>query len=349
MPNCDLSIVIVHWNVIDLLAASLRAIEQVSRPIDGVPQRRRFGPADKVQTLEVIVVDNASNDGAVTRIKTAFPWVKLAASEINLGFTAGNNLGYAESSGRFVYFLNPDTEIAHGGPEADGLWSLYRAVHEDDTVGMAGPRLRYADGTPQESTRRFPTPLTGFFESTWLGRLWPGNPWSRRFHMVDWRVDYRHDVDWIVGAAMLARREALEQARLAPYAGPFDEGFFMYSEELDLCRRIKEAGWRVVYVPESLVIHYEGRSSEQVVAARHIHFNTSKVRYYHKVFGDRWADVLRRYLLLEFRWQLWEERVKRLLGSKRDLRTARIDAYKEVLASGLRSEKPMDDPPVDTV
>ena len=254
-----------------------------------------------------------------------------------------------ESSGRFVYFLNPDTEIDQGDPETDGLWRLYRALCDDETVGMVGPRLRYADGTPQESTRRFPTPLTGFFESTWLGRLWPGNPWSRRLHMADWQVNFRHDVDWIVGAAMLARREALEQVRMAAYNGPFDEGFFMYSEELDLCRRIKEAGWRIVYVPESLVIHYEGRSSEQVVAARHIHFNTSKVYYYRKYFGHRWAEIMRRYLLFEFRWQMWVERAKRLLGSKRDLRAARIDAYKEVLASGLHSENSVDERSVGTI
>ena len=88
---------------------------------------------------------------------------------------------------------------------------------------------------------------------------------------------------------------------------------------------------------QALVIHYEGRSSEQVVAARHIHFNTSKVRYYEKHFGHSWAEMLRRYLLLEFRVQIWIERAKRLLGSKPELRSARIDAYRQVLESGLRS------------
>ena len=126
------------------------------------------------------------------------------------------------------------------------------------------------------------------------------------------------------------------------YDGPFDEGFFMYSEESDLCLRIKTAGWRVLYVPQALVIHYEGRSSEQVVAARHIHFNTSKVRYYEKHFGHPWAERLRRYLLLEFRVQIWIERAKRLLGGKPELRSARIDAYRQVLDSGLRGDKTLD-------
>jgi GT2 family glycosyltransferase len=272
--------------------------------------------------------------------------VRLIASATNLGFTRGNNLGYAGSSGRFVYFLNPDTELDHGQtgrlalaaglpPPHDSLHTLYAAVAAAPDVGLVGPQLRYPDGEQQPSVRRFPTPPTGFFESTWLGRLWRGNPWSRRLHMADWPVDYRHDVDWLVGAAMLCRREALEA--VATPAGPFDERFFMYSEELDLCLRLKRAGWRVVYVPEAVVIHYEAKSSEQASAARHIHFNRSKVAYYAKWFPKPWPELLRRYLLLEFHTQLWLERAKLLLGHKRPLRRERIAAYKQVIASRLES------------
>jgi GT2 family glycosyltransferase len=111
----------------------------------------------------------------------------------------------------------------------------------------------------------------------------------------------------------------------------------MYSEEVDLCRRLKQAGWRVIYVPEALVVHYEARSSDQVAAARHIYFNRSKVRYYEIYFGPRWANRLRRYLLWEFRWQLWIERAKWLVGHKRSLRAQRIAAYRAVIATGLRN------------
>ncbi len=110
----------------------------------------------------------------------------------------------------------------------------------------------------------------------------------------------------------------------------------MYSEELDLCRRLKRAGWRVVYDPAAIVIHYEGRSSEQVSTRRHILFNRSKVHYYRKVYGPFWAEVLRRYLLWEFRWQMLVERAKGLLGHRRELRQARLAAYRQVLASRLR-------------
>ncbi len=335
----DLSIIIVSWNVWDLLRACLHSIEQTSRTTnDDAAQLRFFGPLDKPCTLEVIVVDNASRDATPDLIPSQFPWVRLLKSSTNLGFTGGNNGGYGLSQGEFVFFLNPDTEIIHTNtPEraADSLWQLFTAISDDAAIGMVGPQLRYADNTQQDSRRRFPTPLTGFLESTWLGRLWPKNPWLRRMHMADWPASFRQDVDWLIGAAMLARRTALEAVRLADYTGPFDENFFMYSEELDLCRRIKQAGWRIVYVPEALVVHYEGRSSEQVVAARHIHFNTSKIFYYQKYFGPRWAALLRHYLLLEFRLQLYQERLKRRLRHKPTLRTARIEAYRQVIQSGL--------------
>jgi N-acetylglucosaminyl-diphospho-decaprenol L-rhamnosyltransferase len=322
-----LSIVIVSWNVWDLLRACLHAIESNSTPTDDL-HLRQFGPGQDRVTLEVIVVDNASDDATPDLVPSRFPWVRFVAGQENLGFTRGCNRGYAASTGRLVYFLNPDTVPADGS-----LWQLTAAIQGDESIGVVGPQLRYPDGSRQSSRRHFPTPLTGFFESTWLGRLWPGNPWSRHYHLAGWPASFRQDVDWLTGAALLVRREALEEV------GPFDENFFMYSEELDLCRRIATAGWRIVYVPEAVVVHYEGRSSGQVVAARHIHFNASKVLYYRKYFGPRWAELLRHYLLLEFRLQLALERLKFDMGHKRDLRQARVVAYREVIKSGLQGER----------
>jgi GT2 family glycosyltransferase len=355
-PTLDLSIIIVSWNVWDLLRACLQALEGVSRSLGAPGDIRGFGPAAAQATLEVIVVDNASSDATVTLLPARFPWVRLIRSATNLGFTGGNNLGYAACRGRTVYFLNPDTELVGtpvasstsastgaptGAPTAtptqtDSLWTLYRAVADEPDVGLAGPQLRYADNTLQSSRRRFPTRWTLFMESTWLGKLWPRNPWARRLTLADWPGDFRQEVDWVVGAAMLARRSALEAVRAPGAVGPFDEGYFMYSEELDLCHRLKRAGWRVIYVPEARVVHYEGRSSDQAVAARHIHFNRSKIRYATLYFGPRWAAWLRRFLLWEFRMQLWIERAKWLLGHKRPLRAQRIAVYREVLATGLR-------------
>lgn len=338
--GCDLSIVIVSWNVSELLRGCLASIARASRPANpasAASSLRTFGPEDttSARVLEVIVVDNASSDGTVEAVQKAFPWVQIIASDENLGFTRGNNLGYAKSKGDFVYFLNPDTEVVSDALHADSLWTLYRAVYDDPTVGMAGPRLRYADNTVQPSIRRFPKPQTGFFESTWLGRAWPRNPWSRTLHMEDWQVDWSLEVNWLVGAALLCRREALQAILQKDDAGPFDEGYFMYSEEVDLAMRLHLAGWRTLWVPEAVVIHYEGRSSDQAVAARHLSFNRSKVRYWRKWFGPRWSEALRQYLLLEYRGQILLERAKWLAGHKRTLRKQRIGVYKQVLADGL--------------
>jgi GT2 family glycosyltransferase len=404
--TCDLSIVIVSWNVWPLLRRCLSSIERASLPGDAHLRRfeiarpgegergreKRDAAAQPIQspasiphfldfsqaTLEVIVVDNASQDDTPARIAAHFPWVRVIASDKNLGFTGGNNRGFAISRGRFVYFLNPDTEL--GGakdrwreatarqregekgreeearkrgerelmpsdhtqspisnlPISQSLALLYAAISADRTIGVIGPQLRYGDGALQPSVRRFPMPLTGFFESTWLGRAWPSNPWARKMLMTDWPADRAGEVDWLVGAAMLCRREALET--VATPDGPFDEGFFMYSEELDLCRRIKQMGWRVVYEPAALVIHHEGKSSEQASTQRHIHFNTSKVRYWRKWFGPRWGEALRRYLLLEYRVQLWQEQLKLWLGHRPDLRRSRIAAYREVIRSRLEEQ-----------
>jgi len=363
--QCDLSIIIVSWNVWPLLEQCLRSIEHASSGLAGEPFLRQFpipptpqAPTASQATLEVIVVDNASSDHTPAHVTAHFSWVRMIASERNLGFTGGNNCGYAASRGRFVYFLNPDTEvgtrstgwrteetsewtmgncqvpIADRPSTASPLTPLFTALAADPSIGIVGPELRYGDGAAQASARRFPTPWTGFFESTWLGRAWPANPWARAMLMADRPHAMQGDVDWLVGAALCCRRAAL--ASIATAAGPFDESFFMYSEELDLCRRAKLAGWRVVYEPAALVIHHEGKSSEQVATQRHIRFNTSKVRYWHKWFGPVWAEALRRYLLLEYCVQLWVEQVKLQLGHKPELRRARIATYQAVLASGLR-------------
>lgn len=347
----DLSIIIVSWNVWDLLRACLTSIDRGcidracidrtsidnSSPNQNDPSSiRLFGSLEQPYMLEVIVVDNASTDATPDFVPTCFPWVQFIPSDVNLGFTGGNNRGYQSCRGEYVYFLNPDTELV-----GDSLLQLFRLIRQEPTVGMVGPRLQYADGMAQNNRRRFPTRLTGFFESTWLAQRWSANPWAVKMHMLDWPDNIQHDVDWLVGAAMLARREALEQAVTTAenfnHHGPFDEGFFMYSEELDLCKRIKSAGWRIVFTPKPLVTHYEGRSSEQAIASRYIYFNQSKVRYYHKYFGRFWSELLRCYLLIEFRWQLLTEWIKFMLYHKRDLRLNRIDVYQAVLDSRLHS------------
>ncbi len=322
----DLSIVIVSWNVRDLLRRCLASVMR--------DQGLGVGDWDKSShhqlqitnhlTLEVIVVDNASTDGSAAMVCEEFPAVHLVASDTNLGYPGGNNVGLRMARGRYVMILNPDTEVR---PGALAAMVAYADAYPD--VGVVGPQLLNPDGSVQSSRRRFPTFLTALFESTWLQPLAPRRV-LEHYYVLDQPDDATLDVDWVDGAALMARREAVEQV------GLLDEGFFMYSEELDWCRRFRQAGWRVVYLPAAQIVHHRGKSSDQVVAARHIHFNTSKVRYFRKSHGAPVAEMLRLFLLGNYAWQLGLEGAKWLVGHKRPLRAERIAAYWQVLRSGLR-------------
>jgi N-acetylglucosaminyl-diphospho-decaprenol L-rhamnosyltransferase len=328
----ELSIVIVNWNVRELLRRCLDSILGSDGLYVGLDTPGYS--TSEGWTAEVIVVDNASADGSTAMLAQNYPWVRVVANSDNRGFTRANNQGLAISRGRFVLFLNPDTELR---PDALRVMLDYAAAQPQ--VGIIGPQLRYGDGSLQSSRRRFPTLVTFFLESTVVQRWWPRNRVLSRYYVLDRPDDAISRVDWVVGACMLVRRAVLDQI------GGFDEGFFMYSEELDLCRRAVDAGWHVVYLPAAVVTHYEGKSSEQVVAARHIHFQTSRVRYAQKHHGRLAATVLRGFLLLTFAFQWAEEAAKWLAGfalpsqrPKQAMRRERMRAYGQVLRSGLRPQ-----------
>ena len=303
----DLSIVILSWNVCELLDRCLASIRS-----------SRYA-------LEIIVVDNASHDDSVALVRTKYPQVKLIANTENRGFTGGNNQGIKAAQGRFIMVLNPDTEII-----GEALDLLVAYLDEHSEVGALGPMLLNPDRSIQSSRRRFPTMATAFFESTWLQGLAPRQVLAR-YYMEDVSPTTTHEVDWLNGACTIFRRETLDRV------GVYDaENFFMYSEELDLCRRVKQAGWQIVYLPEAQVVHHIGKSSEQVMAARHIHFQTSKVHYFRKWHGAFEANGLRLFLLGSYLWQIGLEGVKGLLGSKRALRSQRMKVYWQVVRTGLK-------------
>lgn len=330
----DISIVVVNWNVRELLRRCLASIAGSDALfVEGTQTpAQNAGEGERHWLAEVIVVDNASTDYSVSMLAEAFPWVKAIANRQNLGFTKANNQGLAASRGRYVLFLNPDTEAT---PQAVSQMLAYAEGHPE--VGVLGPQLRYGDGSVQSSRRRFPTLATFFLESTVLQQRWPRNQILDRYFVLDKPDNAISQVDWVVGACMLVRRAVLDAI------GGFDEGFFMYSEELDLCHRAVDAGWQVVYFPQAVVTHHEGKSSEQVVAARHIRFHTSRVRYVHKYHGVAAAAAVRTFLLLTFAFQWTEEGVKWLAGwvipsqrAKQAMRRERMAAYRQVLRSRLR-------------
>ena len=324
----DLSLVLVSWNVWDHVRACLDELEAHSRSADGsdvreLPSAQAGQPA---LTFEVVLVDAASSDATPDLIPRRFPWVRFLPQQDNTGFSRGNNIGWRAARGSTVFLVNPDTLV---NPAA--LRELHRALWSRPDVGLVGPRLVRSNGELQPSRRRFPQRLTGFWESTWLGRAWPENPWARRYHCRQWPDDFRQEVDWLEGAALMVRRDVLAGV------GGFDERLFMYSEETDLCLRIREAGWRIQYCPEADIIHHGGVSSDQVPAQTHIIFNTSKVLYYRKHFGVLWSELLRRFLLCEFALQLGLEFAKLLVGHRVALRRDRIHSYRRVLGTGLHS------------
>lgn len=315
----DLSIVIVNWNVRDLLRRCLHSLFASHQPTLASNTQH---PA---LSTEIIVVDSASTDGSVEMVRQEFPQVHLITSEVNLGYTGGNNLGINAGRGRYILLLNPDTEVM-----GDALPAMVGYMNTHPDVGALGPQLLNPDGSIQSSRRRFPTLGTAFVESTVIQQWWPDNHILRRYYVQDRPDDAISEVDWATGACILLRRQAVDQV------GLLDDEFFMYSEELDWCRRARDDGWKVVYLPTARVIHYEGKSSEQVMPLRHVRFQRSKIRYFRKHHG-RWAGALvRTFLLLNYTYMLVVESLKWLVGHKRELRVGRVRAYSQVLRSRLR-------------
>lgn len=232
---------------------------------------------------EVIVVDNASPDGSADVVAAEFPTVRLIRSASNDGFSIGANRGAREATGDVLVFLNPDCELRSDafGPAADYLCA-------NPSVGALGPKVLDPDGSVQLSVRRFHGLSTALFNRySLLTRLWPGNPFSRRYLMTDWDHDATADVDWVSGACLIARRETFESL------GRFEEAYFWGFEDVDFCQRVHRAGLRVVYFPEAEVIHEIGASARTVPAKAVIARHRGMWKYYRDYIsrGVAW-DVL---------------------------------------------------------
>ena len=252
----DLGIVIVNYNVRDLLRDCLASVYDSRGEL----------------TFDVCVVDNDSHDGSAGMVADEFPQVRLVRAENN-GYAAGNNLGLQEfgfgrdgsdpgaagasapesARPRFALLLNPDTILP---PSA--LADMLQFMEEHPQAGVAGPRLVRADGSLDRACRRsFPTPQVAAYRFSGLGRLFPNSPRFGRYNLTYLSPDLTTEVDSVVGAFMLIRGEALAEV------GLLDEQFFMYAEDLDLCYRIKQRDWQVWYNSGVTVLHYKGQSSRQ--------------------------------------------------------------------------------------
>ncbi|MDD5528110.1 MAG: glycosyltransferase family 2 protein [Patescibacteria group bacterium] len=202
-------------------------------------------------TREIIVVDNDSRED-LSSLAEVYPEVKIIRSEKNLGMGGGNNLGAQNSAGDFILILNPDTAV-----QDDAILKLHRHLAENNSAGIVGPKLLNPDGSLQYSCLRFPKIHTPILRRTFFGGLSPR-------HLDDFLMkDYDHaatkSVDWLMGSCFLIRREILEKD-----GHIFDEKFFMYFEDTDLCRRVKaEHNYQVVYLPTAVVVHDHARQSAE--------------------------------------------------------------------------------------
>ncbi|MEK7122629.1 MAG: glycosyltransferase family 2 protein, partial [Patescibacteria group bacterium] len=253
-----ISFIIVSWNVCELLERCLRSIGATSYE---VPH-------------EVIVVDNDSQDGSADMVARMFPQVKLFRNKENRGFAAACNQGISAGSGSYIFFINPDAEL-----DSHALTRMIAYMDAHPDVGICAPQIRNADGSIQRSIQRFPTPLS---QLGVLFKIRKIAPWFlRRYYADDFEYGRdEQDVEQPDGAALFVRRSALRKI------GVFDEQFFLWFDEVDLCRRMRNAGFRIVYLNRARVIHQAGKSFAQkgFLEKQQIFF-TSCARYLKKHCG----------------------------------------------------------------
>ncbi|MDP4236106.1 MAG: glycosyltransferase family 2 protein, partial [Bacteroidota bacterium] len=237
----DISIVIVNYNVREFLRG---ALESVRRSL-------AFGGLEG----EVFVVDNASRDESVEMVAGEFPEVRLLALHENVGFGRANNLAMRQATGEYILILNPDTIVGE-----DTLRVMVDFMRSHPNAGVSGCKLLNADGSFQISCRRgFPTPWASFTKLFGLSTFFPNSPRFAQYNLTYLPVDQTYEIDALAGAFMLLSREAFERT------GGFDEDYFMYGEDIDLCYRIKKAGLAVYYVHTTSTVHFKGESTRRSV------------------------------------------------------------------------------------
>lgn len=287
-----ISIIIVSFNTRDILHACLSRLFEVTLDLP----------------IEVIVVDNHSKDASADMVEQVFPNVRLLRSEINLGFAAGNNLAFKEATGEFILLLNPDALIEPGA-----LQKALAHIETDSSIGLGGGRLLDEHGILQPSARMYPSLLNEFLVISGLAARFPKSRFFGRFDRTWDHSNQPARVDWVPGAFALIRKSALNAV------GPFDERFFLYYEEVDLCRRLNKAGWTIWYWPDVVVRHWGGESSKTV---DHVEFSSSgsqltlwrmrsSLLYYRKHHG---ALAARLAALIEASWHQLRGGRARLTG-----------------------------------
>jgi len=276
MQGLDLSISIVNYNTKDFVLGLIRSILENTRRI----------------STEIFVVDNNSTDGSVEAIKKEYPQVQVIANRKNLGFGAATNQVIRASRGRYVVTFTTDTVVL---PESMDI--LVEFMDRNPQAGAVGPKIVNPDGTVQTSGKTFPTPLVALLVTTGLGRLFPKSRALQNYYLPMKEYDRFREVDQLSGACLLVRRETIEDV------GLLDEDFFIYCEDVDWCRRMRQRGWKLYYLPQAQVIHHKGESSKKSSHQAIKIYYRSLRHFYRKHYAPQIPRLLNAFWLLGLRIQ----------------------------------------------
>jgi GT2 family glycosyltransferase len=269
-----LSVVILCWNDLKVIAACLRSLYEGTRVVD----------------FEVIVSDNGSTDGSIEFIRQNYPETRFIENRKNLGFAGGNNAGIRESYGELILILNPDT-ILHDG----ALDRLVAFADQHPEAGGFGCRVVNPNGSYQITARPFPTIWRYWLRAFWLQRLAHVSDIFISDHYSRWKGDRERVVDWQSGCCVMFRSDLLKRL------GGFDEQFFYTYEEVDLCRRVWNAGYPILFTPQATVTHLGGQSVNRFPVRFELERHRNAYRYFYKHFGAQGARRCRRTLLVWLR------------------------------------------------
>ena len=258
----DLSVVIVSWNSSSELTDCIGSLAAQN---------------DESFLCEIILVDNASSDDSVAIVRKCFPAVRIIANNENKGFAGASNQGILASTGRFVMLLNPDSIVENGV-----LRDVTAFMDATPDAGACGCKLLESDNRLQYSARRFPHPSDVFMSLPGVSRVMPNNHYNRKYLMMDWDHDHIRTVEWISGACLVMRREAIA------LIGLLDERFFMYCEDMDWCFRLSKTSWRIYYLPYLTVVHHRGASSSQIAPKMIFTHHVSMWKYAQKHLRGAW-------------------------------------------------------------
>ena len=267
----EISVVVPSWNTREYLDACLRTLAAAPKP-----------------TTEVIVVENASEDGSLELLREAHPEVRVLVNERNEGFARACNQGMRVATGRYVLLLNTDTEI-----RGTALQDLYRWLEGNPEYGAAAPRLVHPDGGTQRTVQAFPNLRTPLYFGTPLERWFPDSKELVRYFLRDWDQESSRDVDQPPAAALLVRRSALDEI------GLFDETFWLFYNDVDLSLRLHRAGYRTRYLAEAEVLHHVGGSTRKF-GAFVPEWQRNRLAFYRKHFGWRGGVWVKLCVLLTF-------------------------------------------------